>query len=161
MSTPEFLLKGRTKNYPILITHQSIMAMEQECDVKITQLFTHVGEASEIHLLKRKKDRDRKMTELAQTIGITEIMSLLFAGLEGHRRKFKTQVEPVTIDDVDRVLTDCGGIPGVKGPLADCFAAYFPTAMGLNLEDGSGDGKKKTGRQKKKTSKSSQSSLKS
>jgi len=158
MSTPEFILKGKTKNYPILITHQSIMAMEQECGVKITQLFTHVGEASEIHLLKRKKDRDRKMTELAQTIGLTEIMSLLFAGLEGYRRKFKTQIEPVSIDDVDRILTDCGGIPGVKGPLADCFAAYFPTAMGLNLEDGSG-GKKKTGRQKR--SKSSQSSLKS
>lgn len=159
MSTPEFILKGKTKNYPILITHQSIMAMEQECGVKITQLFSHVGEATEIHLLKRKKDRDRKLTELAQTIGITEIMSLLFAGLEGFRRKFKTQIEPVTIDDVDRILTDCGGIPGVKEPLANCFAAYFPTAMGLTLEDGSGEGKKKTGRQKK--SKSSQSSLKS
>lgn len=158
MSTPEFVLKGKTKNYPILITHQSIMAMEQECGVKITQLFSHVGEAAEMHLLKRKKDRDRKLQELAQTIGLTEIMSLLFAGLEGYRRKFRTQIEPVTIDDVDRILTDCGGIPGVKQPLADCFSAYFPTAMGLNLEDGSGDGKKKTGRRKK--SKSSQSSLK-
>ena len=159
MTTPEFVLKGKTKNYPILITHQSIMAMEQECGVKITQLFTHVGEASEIHLLKKKKDRDRRMGELAQTIGLTEIMSLLFAGLEGFRRKFKTQIEPITIDDVDFCLTDCGGIPGVQQPLADCFAAYFPTAMGLNLEDGSGGGKKKTGRQKK--SKSSQSSSKS
>ena len=159
MSTPEFVLKGKTKNYPILITHQSIMAMEQECGVKITQLFTHVGEASEVSLIKRKQDREKRMTELAQTIGLTEIMSLLYAGLEGYRRKFKTQIDPVTLDDVDRILTDCGGIPGVKEPLADCFAAYFPTAMGVDLEDGSGDGKKKTGRQKK--SKSSQSSLKS
>ncbi len=158
MTTPEFVLKGKTKNYPILITHQSIMAMEQECGVIITQLFTHVGEASEVHLIKKKKDRDRRLGELAQTIGLTEIMSLLFAALEGYRRKFKTQIDPVSIDDVDRVLTDCGGIPGVQQPLADCFSAYFPTAMGLDLEDNSGDGKKKTGRQKK--SKSSQSSLK-
>ena len=83
MSTPEFVLKGKTKNYPILITHQSIMAMEQECNVKITQLFSHVGEASEINLLKRKKDRDRKLEELAKTIGLTEIMSLLYAGRRG------------------------------------------------------------------------------
>ncbi len=158
MTTPEFVLKGKTKNYPILITHQSIMAMEQECGVKITQLFTHVGEASEVHLIKKKKDRDRRLGELAQTIGLTEIMSLLFAALEGYRRKFKTQIDPVSIDDVDRVLTDCGGIPGVQQPLADCFSAYFPTAMGLDLEDNSGDGKKKTGRQRK--SKSSQTSLK-
>ena len=99
------------------------------------------------------------MEELAKTIGLTEIMSLLYAGLEEYRRKFKTQIEPVSIDDVDRILTDCGGIPGVQQPLADCFSAYFPTAMGLDLEDGSGDGKKKTGRQKK--SKSSPRSLKS
>ena len=158
MTTPEFVLKGKTKNYPILITHQSIMAMEQECGVKITQLFTHVGEASEVHLIKKKKDRDRRLGELAQTIGLTEIMSLLFAALEGYRRNFKTQIDPVSIDDVDRVLTDCGGIPGVQQPLADCFSAYFPTAMGLDLEDNSGDGKKKTGRQRK--SKSSQTSLK-
>ncbi len=159
MSTPEFILKGKTKNYPILITHQSIMAMEQECGVKITQLFTHVGEASEVGLIKRKKDREKRMTELAQTIGLTEIMSLLFAGLEGYRRKFKTQIDPISIDDVDRVLTDCGGLPGVQQPLADCFSAYFPTAMGLDLEENSG-GKKKTGRQKKKSSKSSPRSLK-
>lgn len=160
MSTPEFILKGKTKNYPILITHQSIMAMEQECGVKITQLFTHVGEASEVNLIKSKRDREKRLEELAQTIGLTEIMSLLFAGLEGFRRKFKTQIEPVTIDDVDRILTDCGGIPGVQQPLTDCFSAYFPTALGLDLEDGSGDGKKKTTRKKKKSSKSSQSSLK-
>lgn len=160
MSTPEFILKGKTKNYPILITHQSIMAMEQECGVKITQLFTHVGEASEVSLIKRKKDREKRMEELAQTIGLTEIMSLLYAGLEGYRRKFKTQIDPVSIDDVDRVLTDCGGIPGVQQPLADCFSAYFPTAMGLDLEENSG-GKKKTRLKKKKSSKSSQSSLKS
>ncbi len=157
MSTPEFVLKGKTKNYPILITHQSIMAMEIETGIKITQLFTHVGAASEINLLKRKKDRDKKLGELAQTIGLTEIMSLLFAGLEGYRRKYRTQIEPVSIDDVDRILTDCGGIPGVQQPLADCFSAYFPTAMGLDLEDGSGDGKKKTKR-KKRASKTSQNS---
>ena len=151
MSPPEFVLKGKNKNYPILITHQSIMAMEQECGVKITNLFTHVSEASEIRLLKKKADRDRKTADLAQTIGLTEVMSLLFAGLEGYRRKFKTQIDPITLDDVDRVLTDCGGIPGVQQPIADCFTAYWPTAMGLTLEDGSGDGKKKTGNRRKKS----------
>jgi hypothetical protein len=151
MSPPEFVLKGKNKNYPILITHQSIMAMEQECGVKITNLFTHVSEASEIRLLKKKSDRDRKTAELAQTIGLTEVMSLLFAGLEGYRRKFKTQIDPITLDDVDRVLTDCGGIPGVQQPIADCFTAYWPTAMGLTLEDGSGVGKKKTGTRRKKS----------
>jgi len=156
MTPPEFVLKGKNKNYPILITHQSIMAMEQECDIKITQLFSQVEKASEINLLKKKKDRDRRTQEFAQQIGLTEVMSLLYAGLEGYRRKFKTQIDPITLDDVDRVLTDCGGIPGVQQPIADCFTAYFPTAMGLTLEDGSGDGKKKTGtRQKKKRSKSS------
>jgi len=156
MTPPEFVLKGKNKNYPILITHQSIMAMEQECDIKITQLFSQVEKASEINLLKKKKDRDRRTQEFAQQIGLTEVMSLLYAGLEGYRRKFKTQIDPITLDDVDRVLTDCGGIPGVQQPIADCFTEYFPTAMGLTLEDGSGDGKKKTGtRQKKKRSKSS------
>lgn len=149
--TPEFVLKGKTKNYPILITHQSIMAMEQECGIKITQLFTQVEKASEINLLKKKEDRDRRTAEFAQTIGLTEIMSLLFAGLEGYRRKFKTQIDPITLDDVDRVLTECGGIPGVQQPIADCFTAYWPTAMGLNLEDGSGDRKKKTGSRRKKS----------
>ena len=157
MAPPEFVLKGKIKNYPILITHQSIMAMEQECKVKITNLFTHVTEASEINLLKSKKDRDRRTAELAQTIGLTEIMSLLFAGLEGYRRKFKTQIDPITLDDVDRVLTDCGGIPGVQQPIADCFTAYWPTVMGLSLEDGSGEGKKKTGNRRKKSKSSRRS----
>ena len=155
MTPPEFVLKGKSRNYPILITHQSIMAMEQETGVKITNLFAHVGKASELSLLKKKEDRERKLEELAQTIGLTEIMSLLFAGLEGFRRKFKTALDPCTLDDVDECLTDCGGIPGVQDVLAACFTAYWPTAMGLNLEDGSGNNlKKKTSRKKLKTSRS-------
>ena len=37
MAPPEFVLKGSKRNYPILITHVSIMAMERETGLRLTQ----------------------------------------------------------------------------------------------------------------------------
>lgn len=148
MAPPEFVLKGKKRTYPILITHVSIMAMEQETGVKLTQLFQHIGRSGEAQSIKRKSDREKRLEELATTIGLTEVLSLLYAGMEGFRRKFKTRLEPYTIDDAGDCLEDCGGIPGVQDPLSRCFTAYWPTAMGISIEDsakkknGAGPGKK-------------------
>lgn len=148
MAPPEFVLKGSKRNYPLLITHVSIMAMERETGLRITQLFAYIGAAGEAQSEKKKTDRDRRMQEVALDIGMTEILSLLYAGMEGYRRKFRTQHDPFTIDDAADALEDCGGIPGVQDPLSRCFASYWPTAMGVTVEDSA---KRKNGRPKKKS----------
>jgi len=152
MAPPEFVLKGKKRNYPILITHVSIMAMEQETGVKLTQLFQHIGATGEAQSIKRKSDREKRLEQLATTIGLTEVLSLMFAGMEGFRRKFKTRLDPYTIDDAGDALEDCGGIPGVQDPLSKCFTAYWPTAMGVNLDDSAKNGAKSPGKKKSKTS---------
>jgi hypothetical protein len=149
MAPPEFVLKGKRRNYPILITHVSIMAMEQETGVKLTQLFQHIGKSGDAQSIKRKSEREKRLEELATTIGLTEVLSLMFAGMEGFRRKFKTRLDPYTIDDAGDALEDCGGIPGVQDPLSRCFTAYWPTAMGITLEDSAK--KNKNGRPAKKS----------
>jgi len=149
MAPPEFVLKGSKGNHPILITHASIMAMERETGLRLTQLFAYIGKAGDAQAEKKKVDRERRMQEMAMDIGMTEILSLLYAGMEGYRRKFRTRHEPYTIDDAADVLEDCGGIPGVQDPLSRCFAAYWPTAMGVKLEESA---KKKNGGKPKKKS---------
>ncbi len=39
MTVPQFVLKGRERNYPILITNLSIMVMEQETGLRLPKLF--------------------------------------------------------------------------------------------------------------------------
>lgn len=161
MTIPQFVLKGKTRNYPILITNLSIMVMEQATGLRLTKLFQHVGKASEAISKKKKADREEAIDALALEVGMTEIMALLLAGLEGFRSKFKTRTLPYTLEETSDILSDCGGIPGVQSPLAECFSAYFPSAMGVTIdESGNGVGPKKKGRRKKsktsrRTSKSS------
>ena len=153
MGAPEFILKGRSKNYPIVMTHVSIALMERETGVTFTRLFDHMGQAAEIQASKgAKKDRDARLNKLSQQIGLGEILALLFAGLEGYRRKFTTRLDPTTIDDAADVLTDCGGMPGVQFVIADALAAYLPSVIGRPLEDRVNGKKKKSQRKKSKTS---------
>lgn len=161
MTIPQFVLKGKDRNYPILITNLSIMVMEQETGLRLTKLFQHVGRASEAISKKKAAEREQAIDDLALEVGMTEILALLLAGLEGFRSKFKTRTLPYTLEETSDILTDCGGIPGVQTPLAECFSAYWPSAMGVTIdESGNGAGRKKKGRKKKsktsrRTSKSS------
>lgn len=161
MTVPQFVLKGRTRNYPILITNLSIMVMEQETGLRLPKLFEHVGRASVAISKKNKKERAEAIDQMAYSVGMTEVMALLLAGLEGFRSKFKTRTQPYTLEETSDVLSDCGGIPGVQDPLAACFSAYFPAAMGVSIEgdEGNGAGRKKKRRAKK--SKTSRPTLKS
>ena len=155
MTTPQFVLKGQTKNYPILITNLSIMVMERETGLRLTKLFQHVGAASEAIAQKKASDRQEAMDALAMQVGMTEILALLLAGLEGYRSKFRTRPQPYTLEDASDILTDCGGIPGVQDPLAACFTEYWPKAMGVSIEDearNGAKGKKKKAKRKSKTS---------
>lgn len=160
MTIPQFVLKGETRNYPILITNLSIMVMEQETGLRLPKLFQHVGRAS-VAIQKKGKAKAEAIEDLAMEVGMTEILALLLAGLEGFRSKFKTRTLPYTLEEASDILTECGGIPGVQTPLAECFSAYFPSAMGVEVgESGNGTGQKKKGRKKKsktsrRTSKSS------
>lgn len=158
MTAPQFVLKGRTKNYPILITNLSIMVMERETGLRLPKLFQHVGQASEAIAKKKKKDREAAIAELATQVGMTEILALLLAGLEGFRSKFQTRPEPFTLQEASDVLSDCGGIPGVQDPLAACFSDYFPSAMGVSVEDASRNGQKKKAGKKSKASRSTSKS---
>ncbi len=159
MTVPQFVLKGQTRNYPILITNLSIMVMEQETGLRLPKLFQHVGRAS-VAISKKGKAKAEAIDALAMEVGMTEILALLLAGLEGFRSKFKTRVQPYTLEEASDCLSDCGGIPGVQDPLAACFSAYFPSAMGITIDDaGNGAGQKKKGRRKK--SKTSRSTSKS
>ena len=153
MTVPQFVLKGQTRNYPILITNLSIMVMEQETGLRLPKLFQHVGRAS-IAISKKGKAKAEAIDALAMEVGMTEILALLLAGLEGFRSKFKTRTQPYTLEEASDCLTDCGGIPGVQDPLAACFSAYFPSAMGVSIEDGqrNGAGQKKKAKRKSKTS---------
>ncbi len=151
MKVPEFVLKGRSRNYPILITNLSIMVMERETGLRLTKLFQHVGAASEAIGKAKAADRQAAIEALALEVGMTEIMALLLAGLEGFRSKFRTRHEPYTLEETSDVLTDCGGIPGVQDGLSACFTAYWPSAMGVEIDADSGNGQpgKKKGQQKK------------
>jgi hypothetical protein len=153
MTVPQFVLKGQSRNYPILITNLSIMVMEQETGLRLPKLFQHVGRAS-LAIGKKGKAKAEAIEDLAMEVGMTEILALLLAGLEGFRSKFKTRTQPYTLEEASDCLSDCGGIPGVQDPLAACFSAYFPSAMGVSIEDdaGNGAGKKKKAKRKSKTS---------
>ncbi len=150
MAPPEFILKGKSKNYPIHLTHVSIAMMERETGVMFTALFDHITQAAEAQTLKRKKDRDAKLHQLSMQIGLGEILALLFAGLEGYRRKFSTRLDPITLDEAGDVLTDCGGMPGVQYVIADALAAYLPSVTGLALGDRVNGKKKPAVRTRKK-----------
>ncbi len=131
--------------------------MEQETGLRLPKLFEHVGRASVAISKKTKKEREKAIDEMAYSVGMTEVLALLLAGLEGFRSKFKTRTLPYTLEETSDILTDCGGIPGVQDPLAACFSAYFPSAMGVSIEGDEGNGArpKKKGRAKKsKTSRS-------
>ena len=165
MKVPEFVLKGRDRNYPILITNLSIMVMERETGLRLTKLFQHVGAASAALSQKKAADRDAAIEALAMEVGMTEIMALLLAGLEGFRSKFRTRHEPYTLEETSDILTDCGGIPGVQDGLSACFTAYWPSAMGVEIDTNSGNGqpakkkappRSKTSRRTSKRSKSGQ-----
>lgn len=158
MTVPQFVLKGRERNYPILITNLSIMVMEQETGLRLPKLFQHVGRAS-VAIGKKGKAKAEAIDALAMEVGMTEILALLLAGLEGFRSKFKTRTSPYTLEEASDCLTDCGGIPGVQDPLAACFSAYFPSAMGVEVDAGNGAGQKK--KAKRKTSKTSRRTSKS
>ena len=153
MTVPQFVLKGQTRNYPILITNLSIMVMEQETGLRLPKLFQHVGRAS-VAIGTKGKAKAEAIDALAMEVGMTEILALLLAGLEGFRSKFKTRVQPYTLEEASDVLSDCGGIPGVQDPLAACFSAYFPSAMGVEVggDAGNGAGQKKKAKRKSKTS---------
>ncbi len=153
MTVPQFVLKGQSGNYPILITNLSIMVMEQETGLRLPKLFQHVGRAS-LAIGKKGKAKAEAIDALAMEVGMTEILALLLAGLEGFRSKFKTRTQPYTLEEASDVLSDCGGIPGVQDPLAACFSAYFPSAMGVEVggDAGNGAGKKKKAKRKSKTS---------
>jgi hypothetical protein len=128
------------------------MVMEQETGLRLTKLFQHVGRASEAISKKKAAEREQAIDALALEVGMTEILALLLAGLEGFRSKFKTRTLPYTLEETSDILTDCGGIPGVQTPLAECFSAYFPTAMGVEIDaPGNGAGKKKKAARKKKS----------
>jgi hypothetical protein len=137
------------------------MVMEQETGLRLPKLFQHVGRASLAISKKKPADRAQAIDDLALEVGMTEILALLLAGLEGFRSKFKTRTLPYTLEEASDILSECGGIPGVQTPLAECFSAYFPSAMGVSIdESGNGTGQKKKGRKKKsktsrRTSKSS------
>lgn len=150
MAPPEFILKGKTKNYPLHLSHVSVAMMERETGVKFTALFDHVTQAAEAHSIKKKKDRDARLRQLSMEIGLGEILALLFAGLEGYRRKFTTRIDPITLDEAGDVMTDCGGMPGVQYVIADALQAYLPSVTGLALEDRV-NGKKKKAAHKKRS----------
>ncbi len=152
MAPPEFILKGQSKRYPILMTHVSISLMERETGVTFTKIFDHAGKAAEVMGSKgSQKDRAIRLNQLSMQIGLREIMALLFAGLEGYRRKFTNRLDPITLDETGDVLTDCGGMPGVQDVLAGAWAAYLPSVTGMSLADDrvNGGKKKKAARQKK------------
>lgn len=149
MAPPEFILKGKSKNYPIFMSHVSVAMMERETGIMFTALFDHVTQAVEAQNIKLKKDRESRLHALSKEIGVGEILALLFAGLEGFRRKFKTRIDPITLDEASDVLTDCGGMPGVQDVLALCLGAYLPSVTGLSLEDRVNGKKKKAASRKK------------
>lgn len=152
MAPPEFILKGKSKNYPILLTHVSVAMMERETGVMFTALYAHIGKAAAATTLKKKRDREIRLEQLSQQIGVGEVLALLYAGLEGFRRTFKTRLDPMTIDEAGDVMTDCGGMPGVQYVIADALAAYLPSVTGLTLEDRANGKKKKSQKKKSKTS---------
>lgn len=154
MAPPEFILKGKTKKYPIVLTHVSVALMERETGVMFTALFDHMTQAAEAQALKKKSDRELRLHQLSKQIGLGEILALLFAGLEGYRRKFKTRLEPITIEEAGDCLTDCGGMPGVQYVIADALAAYLPSVTGLSLEDRVNGEKKKKAKKKSRAGKS-------
>lgn len=122
----EYVLVGKERKYPFMVSNVGLAMMERETGLKLPQLLAMVSLTQEA--VKGKKN----MVEIAaeMRLGIFEVLSLLYAGLEGHRLKFRTKDTPWTLDEASDVLEDCGGMAGVQEVLNTAMAEFWPKLLG-------------------------------
>jgi len=144
----EFVLQGKKEKYPYLVTNLGLAVMERETGLKVPQLLNTIA------VIQTKQKEGATIQELAGRIGLFEVMSLLLAGLEGHRQKFRTRPEAYTLTEVDEILDDCGGMNGVSEVMNNAMAEFWPKLLGAQEPQRSAP-PKKTPARRRKTSKSS------
>lgn len=129
---PEYVLKGEEKNYPILFTNLGMARMEQETELRVATILRKaalvMGRAQTLGKEIDALDEEEDLTP-RETVGLFELMALLFAGLEGFRLKFRTRRDPYTLDEVSDIIDDCGGLRDISPTLGRALTDYWPKLL--------------------------------
>lgn len=152
----EYVLVGREGKYPYTVTNIGLAMMEKETGLKLPGLLSMISE------VQAKQADGANMIEVAaiMKIGLFEVMALMYAGLEGHRLKFRTKETPWTLDEVSDVLDDCGGMAGVQEVMNEALSEFWPKLLGTVEPQRSAPPAKKTRTRKTSQRRSKSSSVK-
>lgn len=131
MSTAECCLTGNGgRKIPLEFTNLGCMRMEVASGIKLSAILSTMGELSDASAGSTAAKR-AAATAAAQTkIGMTEILCLLFAGLEGHRAKAGRRPNQYTLAEASDIMDECGGMAAIAAPVGKAFALYMPKLTG-------------------------------
>jgi len=134
---PEFKIKVGRKTYPILFNVYGMSKLERETGLTVMDLAQTIDfRIDPTEFKKASPEEQERMTSGAlRQLGIYKLQALLYAGLEGGRRKLKPQDPPFDFDDVGELIEDAGGYMALAQPLILGYASFFPRVMGVQTEE--------------------------
>ena len=136
MSTAECCLTGSgERKIPIEFTNLGCMRMEQASGLKLPSILITMGQIADAANRKTAIQRAKAAAEAQSGIGITEMLCLLFAGLEGHRAKAGARPDAYTLQEASDIMDECGGMAKISQPVMEAFALYMPKLTGEPLPD--------------------------
>jgi hypothetical protein len=77
-------------------------------------------------LFQLEQQSDKSLAEFMTMSNVSACQWLLWAGLEGARKKHKLRSTPYTLDEVGDIIDDAGGAPAVVPVILDAIGAAFP-----------------------------------
>ncbi|MEE8262757.1 MAG: hypothetical protein V3R83_09875 [Gammaproteobacteria bacterium] len=136
MSTAECCLTGNGgRKIPLEFTNLGCMRMEIASGIKLSAILSTMGELVDASVGPTAAKR-AAATAAAQTkVGMTEILCLLYAGLEGHRAKAGRRPNEYTLDDASDIMDECGGMAAISAPVGRAFALYMPKLTGTSATE--------------------------
>ena len=134
---PEFKVKIGRRTYPILFTVYGMTKLERETGLTIYELAQTIDFRIDPGKFKKasSEEKERMTGGALRQLGLYKLQSLLYAGLEGGRRKLNPTDPPFDFDDVGDLIEEAGGYMALAQPLILGYAAFFPKVMGIKTEE--------------------------
>jgi hypothetical protein len=150
---PEFKIKVGRKTYPILFNVYGMTKLERETGLTIYDLVKTIDfRIDPAEFQKASPEEQERMTGGAlRQLGLYKLQALLYAGLEGGRRKLKPQDPPFDFDEVGELIEDAGGYMALAQPLILGYASFFPRVMGIHVDEPEKDSEKNSPKTRKKS----------
>lgn len=131
MSTAECCLTGNGgRKIPLEFTNLSCMRMEVASGIKLSAILSTMGELADASTGQTAAKRAVATAAAQIKIGMTEILCLLYAGLEGHRAKAGRRPDQYTLEEASDIMDECGGMSAIAAPVGRAFALYMPKLTG-------------------------------